>query len=144
MLGDLARNDLGKVAKPGTVKVDKLMETMAYRNVIHLVSEVNAKLRKDKDYLDAFSSTFPIGTLVGAPKIRAAELINEIEEEGRGAYCGAIGWFSNDGNLETSTIIRTVVNKGEELSFNGGGGIVFDSIPEVEYQETLDKVKAFW
>ena len=144
MLVDLARNDLGKVAKPGTVKVDKLMETMAYRNVIHLVSEVNAKLRKDKDYLDAFSSTFPIGTLVGAPKIRAAELINEIEEEGRGAYCGAIGWFSNDGNLETSTIIRTVVKKGEELSFNGGGGIVFDSIPEVEYQETLDKVKAFW
>jgi len=144
MLVDLARNDLGKVAIPGSVKVDKLMETMAYRNVIHLVSEVNAKLREDKDFLDAFSSTFPIGTLVGAPKIRAAELINELEEEGRGAYCGAIGWFSNNGNLETSTIIRTVVKKGEELSFNGGGGIVFDSIPEVEYQETLDKVKAFW
>ena len=144
MLVDLARNDLGKVAIPGSVKVDKLMETMSYRNVIHLVSEVNAKLRKDKDFLDAFSSTFPIGTLVGAPKIRAAELINTIEEEGRGAYCGAIGWFSNDGDLETSTIIRTVIKKGEELSFNGGGGIVFDSIPEVEYQEALDKVKAFW
>tara|TARA_B100001029_G_scaffold151856_1_gene134588 strand:+ start:1485 stop:2894 length:1410 start_codon:yes stop_codon:yes gene_type:complete len=143
MLVDLARNDLGKIADPGSVKVDKLMDTMVYNNVIHLVSEVNGKLRKDKDFLDAFSSTFPIGTLVGAPKIRAAELINDLEEEGRGPYCGAIGWFSCEGNLETSTIIRTVIKKGEELSFNGGGGIVFDSIPEVEYQETLDKVKAF-
>tara|TARA_Y100001936_G_scaffold40783_1_gene39339 strand:- start:3421 stop:4833 length:1413 start_codon:yes stop_codon:yes gene_type:complete len=144
MLVDLARNDLGKVANPGSVKVDKLMETMVYNNVIHLVSEVNGELRDDKDFLDAFSSTFPIGTLVGAPKIRAAELINDLEEEGRGPYCGAIGWFSCEGNLEASTIIRTVIKKDEELSFNGGGGIVFDSIPEVEYQETLDKVKAFW
>jgi len=143
MLVDLARNDLGKIADPGSVKVDKLMETMVYNNVIHLVSEVNGKIRDGKDFLDAFSSTFPIGTLVGAPKIRAAELINDLEEEGRGPYCGAIGWFSCEGNLETSTIIRTVIKKGEELSFNGGGGIVFDSIPEVEYQETLDKVKAF-
>ena len=143
MLVDLARNDLGKIAEPGSVKVDKLMETMVYNNVIHLVSEVNGKIRNGKDFLDAFSSTFPIGTLVGAPKIRAAELINDLEEEGRGPYCGAIGWFSCEGNLETSTIIRTVIKKGEELSFNGGGGIVFDSIPEVEYQETLDKVKAF-
>ena len=143
MLVDLARNDLGKIADPGSVKVNKLMDTMVYNNVIHLVSEVNGKIRKGKDFLDAFSSTFPIGTLVGAPKIRAAELINDLEEEGRGPYCGAIGWFSCEGNLETSTIIRTVIKKGEELSFNGGGGIVFDSIPEVEYQETLDKVKAF-
>ncbi len=144
MLVDLARNDLGKVSNPGSVKVDKLMETMVYKNVIHLVSEVNGELRDDKDFLDAFSSTFPIGTLVGAPKIRAAELIHDLEEEGRGPYCGAIGWFSCEGNLEASTIIRTVIKKDEELSFNGGGGIVFDSIPEVEYQETLDKVKAFW
>lgn len=143
MLVDLARNDLGKVSKKGTVKVKSLMETQIYNNVIHLVSEVTGVITENKDSLDAFSSTFPIGTLVGAPKIRASKLINDLEPEGRGPYCGAIGWFSKNGNIETSTIIRTIIRKNGEVSFNGGGGIVFDSIPEVEYQETLDKMKAF-
>jgi anthranilate synthase component 1 len=88
-------------------------------------------------------STFPIGTLTGAPKIRAAKLISELESEGRGPYCGAIGWFSANGDLETSTIIRTAIRKNGKISFNAGGGIVYDSIPEVEYQETLYKIKAF-
>lgn len=143
MLVDLARNDLGKVSEKGTVKVKSLMETQIYNNVIHLVSEVTGIITKNKDSLDAFSSTFPIGTLIGAPKIRASELINDLEPEGRGPYCGAIGWFSKNGDIETSTIIRTIIKKDREVSFNGGGGIVFDSIPEVEYQETLDKMKAF-
>ena len=143
MLVDLARNDLGKVSKKGTVKVKSLMETQIYNNVIHLVSEVTGIITNDKDSLDAFSSTFPIGTLVGAPKIRASELINDLEPEGRGPYCGAIGWFSKNGNIDTSTIIRTIIKKDGKVSFNGGGGIVFDSIPEVEYQETLDKMRAF-
>ena len=143
MLVDLARNDLGKVSKKGTVKVKSLMETQIYNNVIHLVSEVTGIITNDKDSLDAFSSTFPIGTLVGAPKIRASELINDLEPEGRGPYCGAIGWFSKNGNIDTSTIIRTIIKKDGKVSFNGGGGIVFDSVPEVEYQETLDKMRAF-
>jgi anthranilate synthase component 1 len=143
MLVDLARNDLGKVSQKGTVKVNKLMETQTYNNVIHLVSEVTGIISEEKDSLDAFSATFPIGTLVGAPKIRAAELIHDLEQEGRGPYCGAIGWFSKNGDIETSTIIRTAIKKDGKISFNAGGGIVFDSIPEVEYQETLHKIRAF-
>jgi len=143
MLVDLARNDLGRVSEKGTVKVDKLLETQNYNNVIHLASEVSGKIAKKFDSLDTFMSTFPIGTLTGAPKIRAAKLISALESEGRGPYCGAIGWFSANGDLETSTIIRTAIRKNDKISFNAGGGIVYDSIPEVEYQETLYKIKAF-
>ena len=143
MLVDLARNDLGRVSKKGSVTVEKLMNIEKYKNVLHMVSEVTGQISDEFDSLDAFSSTFPIGTLVGAPKIRAAKLISELELEGRGPYCGAIGWFSTTGDLETSTIIRTAIKKDKKVSFNAGGGIVYDSVPDVEYLETLYKIKAF-
>ncbi len=143
MLVDLARNDLGRVSKRGSITVKKLMNIEKYRNVLHMVSEVTGQIADEFDSLDAFSCTFPIGTLVGAPKIRAAELISELELEGRGPYCGAIGWFSTTGDLETSTIIRSAIKKNGKVSFNAGGGIVYDSVPDVEYLETLYKIKAF-
>ena len=143
MLVDLARNDLGRVCKTGTVKVSKLMNIEVYSHVAHIVSEVVGIISPEFDSLDAFVASFPTGTLVGAPKIRAAQLISQLEPEGRGPYCGAIGWFDIRGNLDTGTIIRSVVIKDEKFSYNGGGGIVFDSDPELEYQETLDKTKIF-
>ena len=143
MLVDLARNDLGRVCKSGTVKVSYLMNIEVYSHVAHLVSEIEGTIRSEYDCFDAFVASFPTGTLVGAPKIRAAQLISELEPEGRGPYCGAMGWFDIRGNLDTGTIIRSAVIKGEEISYNGGGGIVFDSNPELEYQETLDKTKIF-
>ena len=143
MLVDLARNDLGRVCKTGTVKVSKLMNIEVYSHVAHIVSEVVGIISPEFDSLDAFVASFPTGTLVGAPKIRAAQLISQLEPEGRGPYCGAIGWFDIRGNLDTGAIIRSVVIKDEKFSYNGGGGIVFDSDPELEYQETLDKTKIF-
>jgi anthranilate synthase component 1 len=143
MLVDLARNDLGRVCKTGSVKVSKLMNIETYSHVAHIVSEIEGIIRPEFDCFDAFIASFPTGTLVGAPKIRAAQLISELEPEGRGPYCGAIGWFDIRGNIDTGTIIRSVIIKDEKISYNGGGGIVFDSDPELEYQETLDKTKIF-
>ncbi|HEX9666343.1 MAG TPA: anthranilate synthase component I [Thermodesulfobacteriota bacterium] len=142
MLVDLARNDLGRVAEVGTVRVDELMTVEKYSHVMHIVSNVIAKLQRGKDAFDVIRATFPAGTLSGAPKIRAMEIIEEMEPSRRGAYGGAVGYFSFSGNMDTCITIRTFVIKGEEVFIQAGAGIVADSDPEREYNETVNKVKA--
>jgi anthranilate synthase component 1 len=142
MLVDLARNDLGRVAKYGSVKVDELMIVERYSHVMHIVSNVIAELKADKDAFDVIKATFPAGTLSGAPKIRAMEIIEEMEPTRRGAYGGAVGYFSFSGNMDTCITIRTFVIKGNKVYIQAGAGIVADSDPEREYTETVNKVKA--
>ena len=142
MLVDLARNDLGRVCESGTVEVPYLMRTERYSHVMHLVSRVRGRLRGDCDGVSAFEAGFPIGTLAGAPKIRAMQLIAELESEGRGPYCGGVGWFAANGDLDTGTVIRSIVFKDGVAHIQGGGGIVFDSDPSAEYQESLHKIQA--
>ncbi|GBD38130.1 Anthranilate synthase component 1 [bacterium HR37] len=142
MLVDLARNDLGRVAEIGTVNVDELMTVERYSHVMHIVSNVVAKLAKGKDAFDVIRATFPAGTLSGAPKVRAMEIIEEMEPTRRGAYGGAVGYFSFSGNMDTCITIRTYVIRGEEAFIQAGAGIVADSDPEREYNETVNKVKA--
>ncbi|MER3447176.1 MAG: anthranilate synthase component I [Candidatus Dadabacteria bacterium] len=142
MLVDLARNDLGRVAEIGTVRVNELMGIERYSHVMHIVSNVIAKLKTDKDAFDVIKATFPAGTLSGAPKVRAMEIIEEIEPSRRGAYGGAVGYFSFSGNMDTCITIRTFVIKGEEIFIQAGAGIVADSDPQREYHETVNKVKA--
>jgi anthranilate synthase component 1 len=140
MLVDLARNDIGRVARPGTVKVPVLMRTERFSHVIHLVSHVTGELRDEMNGVDALRACFPAGTVSGAPKIRAMEIIAELEPTRRGVYCGSIGYLSATGAMDTSIVIRTFVATDGELYFQAGGGIVADSDPELEYRETLDKV----
>ncbi len=142
MLVDLARNDLGRIAEVGTVKVDELMIVEKYSHVMHIVSNVIAKLGKGKDAFDVIRATFPAGTLSGAPKVRAMEIIEEMEPSRRGAYGGAVGYFSFSGNMDTCITIRTFVIKDNEVFIQAGAGIVADSDPEREYKETENKVKA--
>ncbi len=142
MLVDLARNDLGRVAEIGTVKVNELMGIERYSHVMHIVSNVIARLKTDKDIFDVIKATFPAGTLSGAPKVRAMEIIEEMEPGRRGAYGGAVGYFSFSGNMDTCITIRTFVIKGDEIFIQAGAGIVADSDPEREYNETVNKVKA--
>jgi anthranilate synthase component 1 len=142
MLVDLARNDLGRVSKPGTVKVKSFKRIERYSHVMHLVSRVVGELADDNDGIDAFEAGFPIGTLSGAPKIRSIQLIAELEPEGRGPYCGGIGWFAPNGDVDTGTIIRSIVLRNGTAHVQGGAGIVFDSDPEAEYLESLQKAKA--
>jgi anthranilate synthase component 1 len=142
MLVDLARNDLGRVAEIGTVKVNELMTVERYSHVMHIVSNVVAKLAEGKDAFDVIKATFPAGTLSGAPKVRAMEIIEEMEPSRRGAYGGAVGYFSFSGNMDTCITIRTFVIKGDEIYIQAGAGIVADSDPEREYNETVNKVKA--
>jgi anthranilate synthase component 1 len=142
MLVDLGRNDVGRVAEVGTVEVNELMTIERYSHVIHIVSNVRGKLAKDKSAFDLFVSSFPAGTVSGAPKIRAMQIIAELEPEKRGLYAGAIGYFSFGGNLDTAIVIRTIVMQGKKAFINAGAGIVADSDPENEYQETLNKARA--
>jgi anthranilate synthase component 1 len=142
MLVDLARNDLGRVAEIGTVKVNELMSVERYSHVMHIVSNVVAKLGEGKDAFDVIKATFPAGTLSGAPKVRAMEIIEEMEHSRRGAYGGAVGYFSFSGNMDTCITIRTFVIKGDAIFIQAGAGIVADSDPEREYNETVNKVKA--
>jgi len=142
MLVDLARNDMGRVAEIGTVKVDELMVVERYSHVMHIVSNVVAKLAEGKDAFDVIKATFPAGTLSGAPKVRAMEIIEEMEPNRRGAYGGAVGYFSFSGNMDTCITIRTFVIRGDEILIQAGAGIVADSDPEREYNETVNKVKA--
>ena len=142
MLVDLARNDLGRISDTGTVKVDELMIIERYSHVMHIVSNVISKLSKKKDAFDVLKATFPAGTLSGAPKVRAMEIIEEMEPGRRGAYGGAVGYFSFSGNMDTCITIRTFVIKDEEIYIQAGAGIVADSNPEKEYQESVNKVKA--
>jgi anthranilate synthase component I len=142
MLVDLGRNDLGRVCRPGTVTVSTLMDVEKYSHVMHIVSQVEGQLRADCDAYDALRSCFPAGTVSGAPKIRAMEIIAELEPCRRGTYAGAVGYFSFDGNLDTAITIRTMVIKDGVAHVQAGGGVVADSQPEYEYQESLNKAAA--
>jgi anthranilate synthase component 1 len=142
MLVDLGRNDLGRVCQAGTVTVSTLMDVEKYSHVMHIVSQVEGRLRADCDAYDALRSCFPAGTVSGAPKIRAMEIIAELEPCRRGTYAGAVGYFSFDGNLDTAITIRTMVIKDGVAHVQAGGGVVADSQPEYEYQESLNKAAA--
>ena len=142
MLVDLGRNDLGRVARPGTVTVSKYMEVERYSHVLHLVSHVEARLRPELDALDALRSVFPAGTLSGAPKVRAMQLIAAAEGERRGLYGGAVGYLGYDGNLDTAITIRSAVLKDGQAHVHTGAGIVAGSVPEREYEETEHKAAA--
>ncbi len=144
MLVDLARNDLGKVAKIGTVKVPEYLTISRFSHVIHLVSKVEAKIENGLDQFDAFSSVFPAGTVSGAPKIRAMEIIQQLENDRRGPYAGAVGFFGLDGNMVQAIAIRTIFAIKNHFTAQAGAGIVHDSIPEKEYEETLNKMAAIF
>jgi len=141
MLVDLGRNDLGKVCIPGSVKVNELMKIEKYSHVMHLVSNVEGTLKKGKTPVDLLSSTFPAGTVTGAPKIRAMEIIEEIEPTRRGPYAGAVGYFSFENNMDFCITIRTIIITKEKIYVQAGAGIVSDSVPEKEYKETINKAR---
>lgn len=142
MLVDLGRNDVGRVAEVGSVEVNELMVIERYSHVIHLVSNIRGRLAPGKTPFDLFVSSFPAGTVSGAPKIRAMHIISELEPQKRGLYAGAIGYFSFNGNLDTCIVIRTIMIQGKKAYIHAGAGIVADSEPEKEYQETLNKARA--
>jgi anthranilate synthase component 1 len=142
MLVDLGRNDVGRVSAPGTVRVTDLMSVERYSHVMHLVSHITGRLRDGSTPFDALRSCFPAGTVSGAPKIRAMEIIGELEPDQRGAYAGCVGYFGFDGNLDTCITIRTLVVKDGVAYIQAGGGVVFDSDPAEEYQETINKARA--
>ncbi len=144
MIVDLERSDLGRVAQTGTVTVDELMALESYATVHHLTSTVRGRLRPDRTLGDLLRATFPGGSITGAPKIRAMEIIDELEPVRRGVYTGAIGYFSATGDLDLSIAIRTLVLNDGVAHFQVGGGIVYDSDPEAEYRETLDKGRALF
>lgn len=141
MLVDLGRNDIGRVAEFGTVKVKKFIDVEKYSHVQHIVSEVVGRLRKDKDEFDALQSIFPAGTVSGAPKVRAMEIINELEPNRRGIYSGCVGYISFNHNMDMAITIRTIIFEKDKAYIQAGAGIVADSVPEREYQETLNKAK---
>ncbi len=142
MLVDLGRNDIGRVCQYRTVKVPELMTIEKYSHVMHIVSDVSGKLRQGKDIFDVVRATFPAGTVTGAPKVRAMEIIDELENVRRGPYAGSVGYFSFSGNLDSCITIRTIVVKGKTAYIQAGAGIVADSRPAREYQETMNKAKA--
>ncbi len=142
MLVDLSRNDLGRVCEYGSVKVDEMMEVETYSHVLHIVSQVSGTLRADVDAIDALRSVLPAGTLSGAPKVRAMQIIDELEPHKRCSYGGAVGYVSFDGDLDTAIHIRTVVVKDGKVHVQAGGGTVADALPEREYEESLSKAKA--
>lgn len=142
MLVDLGRNDIGRVCKFNTVRTRELMKIEKYSHVMHIVSDVTGKLKKNKDIYDVVRATFPAGTVAGAPKIRAMEIIDELENVRRGPYAGGVGYFSFSGNQDFCITIRTVVIKGHYAYIQAGAGIVADSMPEKEYKETLNKARA--
>ncbi len=142
MLVDLGRNDVGKVAEIGTVKVTELMSIERYSHVMHLVSNVEGKLKKGLDAFDVLKACFPAGTVTGAPKVRAMEIIEELEPVKRGPYAGAVGYISYNGNMDTCITIRTIIVKDGHIYIQAGAGIVADSIAENEYMETVNKATA--
>ncbi len=141
MITDLLRNDLGQVSEFGSVEVSRMLELESLAQVHHLVSTVRGNLRPEQDALSALAACFPGGSITGAPKKRAMEIIQELEQKPRGIYCGAIGWLGFNGESEFNIAIRTLVRDGNKLSYHVGAGIVADSIPEHEYQETLHKAE---
>ncbi|MDP6403566.1 MAG: anthranilate synthase component I family protein, partial [SAR202 cluster bacterium] len=142
MLVDLGRNDVGRVSEPGSVKVTQLMDVERYSHVMHMVSHVQGRLRPGLTAYDALRSCFPAGTVSGAPKIRAMEIIAELEPDKRGPYAGAVGYFGFSGNMDTAIAIRTMVLKDGVAHVQAGGGIVYDSVSETEYMETVHKAGA--
>lgn len=142
MIIDLERNDLGRVCSIGSVKVPDLIRLEEYATVFHLVSTVEGQLAPDKDVIDLIAASFPGGSITGAPKIRAMEIIDELEPVKRNIYTGSIGWLSFDGNADLNIVIRTFVIKNDKVYYQVGGGIVADSVPQLEYEETLTKGKA--
>lgn len=141
MIVDLLRNDLGAFCKAGSVKADPLFELRRFSNVQHLVSTISGELREDVSPLAALLQAFPGGSITGAPKKRAMEIIAELEPAPRGAYCGSFFWMDDKGNLDSNILIRTLQTDGDKLYCHGGGGIVFDSDPEAEYEESRFKVE---
>lgn len=142
MLIDLGRNDVGRISKTGSVRVTEQMVTERYSHVMHLVSNVTGKLREGCDALDALAACFPAGTLSGAPKMRALEIIDELEPQARGIYSGAIGYLGWQGSLDTAIAIRTAVIRSGKLQVQAGAGVVYDSNPGMEWEETLNKSRA--
>ena len=142
MLIDLGRNDVGRIAKIGSVKTTEQMKIEKYSHVMHLVSNVIGELDDGYSSIDVLKATFPAGTLSGAPKVRAMEIIDELEPDRRGVYGGAIGYLSWTGNMDLAIAIRTAVIQAQELSVRAGGGVVYDSDPEAEYQESLNKAQS--
>ena len=142
MLVDLGRNDLGRVAEYGSVKVADLMFVERFSHVMHLVSSLKANLRDGLDCFDALAATFPAGTVSGAPKVRAMEIIDELEATRRGAYAGSVLYFDYSGNLDSCIALRTMYARGNRAYIQAGGGIVADSVPETEFQETVNKSRA--
>ena len=142
MLVDLGRNDLGRVSKYGTVRVDDFMFIERYSHVMHLVSSLSGELRADVDRFDALMACFPAGTVSGAPKVRAMQIIDELEPTRRGVYSGAVLYADFSDNLDSCIAIRTLITKGERGYIQAGGGIVADSVPEAEYMETVNKARA--
>jgi anthranilate synthase component I len=142
MLVDLGRNDVGRVASPGTVRVPRFMGVDRYSHVMHIVSNVEGEIRDDLDALDALKACFPAGTVSGAPKVRAMEIIAELETDRRGPYAGAVGYFDFSGGMDTCIALRTMVYKDGVASLQAGGGIVADSTPAFEYAESFHKMGA--
>jgi anthranilate synthase component 1 len=142
MLVDLARNDLGRVCEVGSVNVDQFMCIVRYSHVMHIASRVTGKVSDDKSYIDVLKATFPAGTVSGAPKIRAMEIIDELEKYRRGFYAGGVGYFDFSGNMDFCITIRTMFAVDGKIFLQAGAGIVADSDPEREYQETVNKAKA--
>ena len=142
MLVDLGRNDVGRVSSPGSVVVNELMVIERYSHVMHIVSNVRGTLSGGRDAYDVVRACFPAGTVSGAPKIRAMEIIDELEPTRRGPYAGAVGYFGFSGNMDTCITIRTLVIKDKTAYIQAGGGVVADSIPSAEYEETVNKAKA--
>ncbi|WP_296644765.1 aminodeoxychorismate synthase component I [Romboutsia sp. 13368] len=142
MIVDLERNDIGRISKIGTVKVPELFVIEPYANVNHLVATVVGELDDDKDCIDVIKATFPGGSITGAPKIRSMEIIDELEPTQRNVYTGSIGYIGFDGDMDLNIAIRTIIKKDENVYFQVGGGMTWDSNPEDEYQETLDKAQS--
>jgi anthranilate synthase component 1 len=142
MLVDLGRNDLGRVSEVGSVELAGFMEVERYSHVMHIVSTVEGNLRKNLTALDALAAAFPAGTVSGAPKVRAMEIIDELEPTRRGPYAGATGYYGIDGRLDTCITLRTALLKDGTIYFQAGGGVVADSVPSAEYEETRNKAGA--
>ena len=142
MLVDLGRNDIGKISKIGTVQVEKYMEIERFSHVMHIGSTVTGVIRDDKDAVDAIDAILPAGTLSGAPKFRACQIIEELEQSKRGIYGGAIGYLVFTGNMDTCIAIRIAFKKNGKVFIRSGAGIVADSVPEKEYQECINKAQA--
>jgi para-aminobenzoate synthetase component 1 len=139
MIVDLMRNDIGKVCKIGSVKVPSLFKIEEYPTVFHMVSTVTGELRDEYDAVDCIAAAFPGGSITGAPKVRAMEIIDELEPTRRHIYTGSIGYIGFDGRMDLNIVIRTILIKADTAYYQVGGGVVWDSVPEKEYFETLDK-----